>query len=381
MVTRHKHVLLVLGWYNRGYYRGISRYAREHHWHVTTDMVHNALVPWGWQGDGVLSVLSNRRDLADFMQTLSVPKVDLGLTMPELNIPRVTPDNEAIGRMVAEYFLERGYRNYLCIDRWDAATERERRAGFVEALNAKKIESQLHSFTERGNPRFASWAERQSWLAGCISKLPKPLAVFAQHDTLAFDVVEAANNCGIRVPEEIALIGSENDEMACECCAVPLSSVDCNMEEVAYRGAALLDRMMNGESMPAAQVTRIAPVGIVDRKSSNMPAIRNLKAAMAMNFIRENGHKPIDITDVCTHVKLSKAGLQRAFLQELHQSPGAVLRAHRLLHIKKMLAETDKNLNEIAEASGYGSSIALCNAFRREFNSTPGEYRKHCRGE
>lgn len=378
MDKKHKSVLLVLGWYNHGYYRGIARYAREHRWHVTTDMAHNALIPWGWRGDGVISILNYRSDLADFMQTLDVPKVDLGLSFPELNIPRVGTDNPQIGRMAAEYFVARGFKNYLCLDRWNSITEQERRGGFEQALEKSGLKCHVHSFSEKGNPRITNWEERQTWLINYISQLPRPLAVFALHDTLASDVVQAAQAASLRVPEEVAVLGSENDEMSCEYCPIPLSSIDCNLEEIGYQGAAMLDRLMEGGVAPTVHL-RIPPKGIVDRKSSDIPAIANVKAAMAVNFMRLNCHRDIGIDEVCEHVGLSKAGLQRIFIMELGVSPGALLRKHRLEHAQNLLKDTNTGLNEIASMSGYGSAIALCNAFRREFKCTPGEYRKKFR--
>jgi LacI family transcriptional regulator len=305
--------------------------------------------------------------------------VDLGLSFPELNIPRVSTDNPCIGRMAAEYFIERGFKNYLCIDRWNSMTEQERRGGFEQELKKNKLTCHIHSFSEKGNPRIANRDERQAWLVSYLSQLPRPLAVFAQHDTLGSDVIQAALAAGLRVPEEIAVLSAENDDMACECCPIPLSSIDCNLEEVGYQGAAMLDRLMDGGAMPPP--LRIPPKGIVDRKSSDIPAIANVKAAMAVNFMRLNCHRDIGIEEVCEYVNLSKAGLQRIFIVELGQSPGALLRKHRLIHAQNLLRNTATGLNEIASMSGYGSAIALCNAFRREFKCTPGEFRKKCRKE
>ena len=369
-----KNVLVVTGWHEQGRLRGIARYAQKHNWHVVTDMVYHSRPLEGWAGDGIISFLGRDDDYASFLSRFSVPRVDLGLSFPELNIPRVTTDNEAIGVLAAEHFLDRGFENFAFVGMWDSQTELERRNAFFERLRRSGFDALDLSHPWEQHDEYYPWKVYRRWLAEQFSKLAKPLAVFATHDSIASNVIDAARWADLHVPEQVAVLGIENDEFACQCAAVPISSIDCNSEELGYQAAAALDKLMHGETIEA-NIERVPPLGVEKRKSTDILAVRHVAVARALRFIWDHYAESITTDNILAHVGMSKVGLYNAFDRHLGRSPGQELRRKRMQHAQKLLHTTDLKLAAIAKQIGYGSDIAFCNAFKRMFEMTPQQYR------
>ncbi|MBT3278601.1 MAG: DNA-binding transcriptional regulator [Phycisphaerales bacterium] len=369
-----KNVLVVTGWHEQGRLRGIARYAQNHNWHVVTDMVYHSRPLDGWDGDGIISFLGRHDEYAKFMSKFNVPRVDLGMSFPELEIPRVTTDNEAIGTLAAEHFLDRGFEHFAFVGMWDSQTEIERREAFFERLRRSGFDALDLSHPWEQHADYYPWNVYRRWLAEQFSKLSKPLAVFATHDSVASNVIDAARWADLHVPEQVAVLGIENDEFACQCAAVPISSIDCNTEEIGYQAAETLDKMMHGASAPAA-IERVTPLCVEKRKSTDILAVRHVAVARALRFIWDHYPESITTDDILAHVGMSKVGLYNAFDRHLGRSPGQELRRKRMQRAQKLLHTTDLKLAAIASQIGYGSDIAFCNAFKRMFEMTASQYR------
>ncbi|MEY5024880.1 MAG: hypothetical protein RLZZ244_408, partial [Verrucomicrobiota bacterium] len=242
-----RNVLVALGWYDPRVIEGVGRYAREAGWHLEMRAMIEATIPRGWSGDGLLAndtaVPRIARVFAD--QAARQPTVLIGSNHVELSYPCVKEDNAECGRMAAEHFVDRGYRNFAWVSLQRGIPERERREAFVRELERRGYGCTLLGWT--GGRRKDSWEHSREWLAAELQKLPKPLAVFALDDLLAIDAVQACLDSGLEVPGEVAVMGVANMELACECSPVALSSIDENLTEISYRAAALLDRMMDGK--------------------------------------------------------------------------------------------------------------------------------------
>ncbi len=379
-MPRQKNILLVLGWYDHRLHQGIARYAQEHGWHLSANLARERVIPWGWRGDGVLAWLGAGDDLVEFVESVRKPTVDFSLRRPQLPFARVLQDHEHAARLVAEHFLARGFKHFLFYSDTDNWSYEERGRGFVTALRQAGHECTWIRWHEAGvaHGHREEWTKRRAWLIAQVRRAPRPLAVFAANDQLAVDVLEACEQARLSVPEEVGIVGAENYLLAVDAMHTPISSVDTNLEEQGYEGAALLDTLMRGGSPPAKPV-RVPASRVVARRSSDVLAVSHPAVARGLRFIWEHFQEDIRIEDIARAAALSRRGLHQTFLDHLDQTPGEELRARRIQHAKKLLMETDEKLESISKLSGYQSANSFCVAFKRSEGRSPMAYRKSVR--
>jgi LacI family transcriptional regulator len=286
---RTRHVVMALQWYSHLYHRGIARYAKDANWSLNTTESH----AWGSDlsprvasairhADGVIGAFGWSTPTLDFIRRQHIPVVDLSNALPAIPLPRVLPDNEGLGAAVAAHFLDRGFRQFaFCCpvaDDWSAV---ERVRGFSGALRHRGFD--CHPL---GLPAKTS-EDSAVWLAARLRALPKPLAVMAQNDDFAVTILDACTEAKIAVPDELALVGCDNDELVCNFARIPLSSVDTNLEGKAYEAARLLDQLMDG-ARPPRQPIRVPHKGITIRQSSDILAIEHPGLARAIRRDRKS---------------------------------------------------------------------------------------------
>jgi LacI family transcriptional regulator len=212
-------------------------------------------------------------------------------------------------------------------------------------------------------------------VAQWIQSLPKPLGLMACNDFRGIQALDACRRAGIAVPEEVAVIGVDNEELVCTLAYPPLSSVVPDARRIGYEAAALLDRLMRGEPEPATPLS-IPPAEVVTRLSTDVNAITDPEVAAAMRFIREHACEGIGVHDILCQVPVSRSVLQRRFRRLLGRSIHAVIAGVRLRHAKQLLVETDLPLAAIAKRTGFSHVEYLCAAFRQSVGSPPGAYRR-----
>jgi LacI family transcriptional regulator len=367
-----RNILLALEWYYPEMHRGVAQFGRNHNWHLTADL--DDPVPPEWEGDGILTNLGSRLTYWNPIRKKCVPVVDLSESQSEIRIPRITMDNAAIGRMAAEYFLNRGYRHFAFFYRWDFGTSRRRGEHFRAVVEHAGGTCEFACWQKECGKRSDTRQQRHRWTAKRLSEMRKPLAVFASRDVEAVEVLDACFSAGIIVPQQVAVLGVNNTETICDCLRVPLSSIDANLEKVGYEGAALLERILSGEK-PPTEILYIPPVGIVERRSTDSLAVEHQGVAAALHFIHQNAHRPIGMKDVVKAVNISRSGLEKAFHEHYARAPMEELRRVRLDRVMKMLVETDEKIQAIARATGFQDAHYLGFIFRKKFGITPGQYR------
>ena len=377
MAKKQKRVLLALGWYDYRLHQGIEKYAQEHGWHLYADFAREKVIPWGWEGDGILAWLGAGDDLAEFVKACHKPTVDFSLRRAQIKYARVLEDHEHAARLVADHFLTRGFSNFMFYSDADNWSYEERGQGFLKALEKTGHACtwlrwlQSTSFaTGRGE-----WKRKRKWLAAQMKKAPKPLAVFAANDQQALDVLESCESIGVAVPEEVAIVGTENYLLAPDAMATPISSVDTNLQVLGYRGAELLDQMMDGQPAPS-QPIRVPAVGVLARRSSDILTIQHQGVAKSLRFIWEHGHEPICIKDLVGISGMSRRGMHKAFLEHLKRTPGQELHRIRIERAKKLLAETNHKIEPLARLCGYQSINSFCVAFKRTTGMSAKNYRE-----
>jgi len=378
------HVLMALGYYDHQLHRGVVRYAREAGWSLDTSMAHYGTLPDHWQGDGVLTLLlPHRDDVLQFMRRQQVPVVGLSLDVEEVPVPRVCLDNAQIGQMAAKHLLERGFENLGFYKFSDICDVRGRELGFREAVEragARYLPLDWHGVVDR--PGQQGWFE---WLQEQLRELPLPMGVMAQSDNRASQLINACEAAGLVIPDEIAVVGVDNDEYACEFASVPISSVDSARESLAYEGAALLGSLMQGGLMQGGQSPRstlpIEPRGVVVRKSSDILAVPHKAVAHALSFIWEHFRDRIGVDDVVALSYMSRCGLYRAFEKHVGRSIGEELARKRVEYAKTLLTGSDEKLHRIARLSGFAGGEHFSRAFTRIAGETPSHYRRRTRSQ
>jgi LacI family transcriptional regulator len=223
------------------------------------------------------------------------------------------------------------------------------------------------------------WEDEQQQLANWLRSLPKPVGIMACNDVRGHHVLGACDRIGAAVPEEIAVIGVDNEEELCELCEPPLTSVIPNPELLGYKAAELLDRMMSGQR-PADLQQLVGPLGVATRQSTDVLAIEDSDVAAAVRYIREHACEGATVDDILEHVPVTRSILERRFRKHLNRSPQVMIRQTQLKRVRQLLAETDLPLVKVSDLAGFKHQEHLCVVFKREFGESPGAYRRKVQG-
>lgn len=358
--------------------REIARYAREHRWHLVTDMLVTGAFPRGWEGDGILAVVSFQPEVIQCIQASATPCVAIALSDEPAHLPRVAVDNGEIGRIAADHFLERGYRHFAWAPFANDHLNGERFIGFQTRLQHYGCDCwRLPPRQVRIGPYWQhDWRGRRRELVAQLARLPKPAAVFAFNDCVAAEIIDAAPEAGAAVPEDIAVLGVGNDSVVCESAPVPLSSIDLDFRGLVHRAATMLDLMMSGEGSPSA-VVRLPPAGVIARVSTDIIAVAHPRIASALKHIAENYHNPmLSVTDVADAVGMSRRQLERTFREET----GATINEHivraRMQEASRLLkAHPRAKAADIAALVGISGTGTFHRTFRRYFGMSPSDHR------
>jgi LacI family transcriptional regulator len=376
MRNRSPRVLLVLGWYDYRLHRGIERFAQEHGWQLSEDLAREKVIPWGWDGDGILAWLGVGDDLADFVFHAQKPTVDFSFRRPQLKFTRVLEDTAEAAQLVADHFLSRGFRNFLFYSDAENWVYNERGKGFQESLRQAGRSApwlRWHESTAYRADRKA-WKRRREWLTAEIKRAPKPVGLFAASDGLALEALETCEAAGIAVPEQVAIVGAGNSLLAVDAMRTPISSVDTNMETLGYRGALELERLMHHKAAPVSAI-RVSPFRLIVRKSSDLVAVSHPGVARSLRFMWEHCHEPIGVDDLARVAGMSTRSFHQAFVDTLGRPPGAEIQRIRIEYAKRLLSDSDEKMAVIAEKCGYQSSNSLWVAFKHTTGMSPKQYR------
>ena len=374
-----RRVLMALGYYDHQLHRGVVRYARQAGWILDTSMAHYGVIPDHWQGDGILTLLlPSRTDIIEYVRRQKVPVVSLTSDVPELPIPRVHLDNVRIGQLAAEHLLDRGFENLAFYKFSNISDVEAREQGFREAVEHAGRRYVLLDWHQAAQGRLSKKHGWLEWLKQRLQELPLPVGIMAQSDNRTSYLISGCEAVGLAVPEQVAIVGVDNDEHACEFASVPISSVDSNRETLAYEGAALLARLMEGKPAPHHPLVTM-PKGVVVRKSSDILAVPHKAVARALSFIWQHYAEPIGVDDVVRVSRVSRCGLYRAFEKHVGRSIGDELARKRVEHARLLLSQSNEKLHRVALLSGFSGGEHFSRAFRRLVGVPPTTYRSRSR--
>jgi LacI family transcriptional regulator len=353
--------------------RGIYRYADRHaHWIVnlyTEESVRGAVSSGP---DGVIAMVrteSAARDLAAW----GGPVIDTACEIEDVPFTRVRLDPVKIGRMGAEHLLSLKNRQYAFVGDPESLSGRGTLDGFRRVLRSRGFDCLVAPADVSDGPIHGEQAGAERAVQW-VCRLPRPIAVFCWHDAAARRIAEACQRCDRRVPEEIAILGTLNDEFLCTVSQPTLSSVECPLSAVGFQAAKLLDTILSGGSVPR-RVQEFAPVGVVARLSTDPTVVADPEVRAAMHFIQEHFTERLNVNHIVSKSGLSRSTLERRFRKLLGHGPLAELHKHRLEQARQLLVQSDQPIKQIARASGFRDVRHLSVMFRRKMGITPTEYR------
>jgi LacI family transcriptional regulator len=377
-MKRPRNVLLALGWYDHRLLQGIATYASEHRWHLASNsIIHEKVIPWGWDGDGILAWLGAGDDLADFVLKADKPTVDFSLRRRGTPFAHVVQDHTKTGELAAEHFIERGMGHFCFFSDTENWSQVERGQAFMEALRRRGLPCDELYWKNSGKKADArdEWQRRRAWLLTRLKAAPKPVAIFAANGTLAVEVREICEEAGLHVPTQVAIVGIDDYLLSVGAIKKYVSGVDTNLEEQGYRGAELLDRLMRGETLPPEPI-RIQPAGVITRMSSDILATGHEGVVRALHHITDHFAGPLGVKELAAIAHMSERGLRQAFVKHVGCTPGDRLRTVRIDSAKRLLAGSSEKIEAIAHRCGYPNLNSFFAAFRRSENMTPAEYRR-----
>lgn len=363
--------------------QGILAYAQQHGGWILTRVPEmlSPSIDWlrHWPGDGALVLVTTRAD-ARIAHKLRIPVVNLAGHLADAGVPTVMVDHCATGRLAAEHLLERRFQRFGFYGTRGKFYSEQRRDGFCRTVvDAGGHCDELEALDLAS--RQMRWTDQQDELERWLRKLQPPVGVMASTDLRADMVLDACARLGLRVPEDVAVLGVDNDPVACEFCHPPLSSVSRCDHEVGYQAAALLDRLVRGAHPPAKPLL-IAPDGVVARRSTATLAIEDPHVAAAIQHIREHLHEPFGVERLTGQTPLSRRRLEHRFKSHLGSTPYALINELRVERAKQLLAGTEKRtLTQIAAACGFTELRRFRLVFRRVTGRTPRDYRRQAQAE
>jgi LacI family transcriptional regulator len=371
--------------YGRGLLSGVAKFVREHHeWSVQSEEWRwtDATPAWfkNWKGDGAIAWVETP-ELAAIIHGLGVPVVDVRGSVENCGLPLIATENTTVVDLVAEHFMHRSFRHYAFCGFVGANYSDERSHLFQECLAQAGFACAVYHPPETSRDAQVIELEKrgllfQDHLSNWLKSLPKPVGIMTCNDIRGHQVVNACRRANLAVPEEVAVVGVDNDEIFCELCDPPLTSVALNTLQIGYEATALLERIMAGGRSPEKPV-RLPPLGIVTRRSSDVLAMSDRQLAAGTRFMREHAFQTININEVARAAGMSRRVFERRFVAQVGRAPKAEVLRLRLERVKDLLADTDWTLAQIAERTGFKYSEYLHTVFTQKVGIPPGRFREH----
>jgi LacI family transcriptional regulator len=370
--------------FDRKVIEGVTRFVHESGaWSVFLEDDPAAKIPDFRRGhfDGVIADLDDPR-IPRQVAGLAIPVVGIGGIKANCplrkTVATVGTDNPKIAQMAADYLIRLGLRSFgYCgistrtVDPWNL----ERQEAFTAHVG--KHGHPCSVFAKHYSPSH-SWEQLQEALFSWLRPLVKPVGVLAANDVRARHVLEACRRFGLRVPDDVAVIGVDNDDLICELATPPLTSIVQGTEEIGYRAAGLLDRLMRRRTRRAVNIL-VEPVVIIERASTDLVATNDRVAAAALTFIRQNACGGIGVSQVARGVGVSRSTLDGHFKQAIGRTVHDEIQRVQMNAAQNLLVTTSLPLDDIARRAGFCHAQYLASVFRRVCGQTPGEHRRRAR--
>lgn len=302
--------------------------------------------------------------------------VNVSALHESLSCPQVIPDNVAAGGLAAEHLLSTSLNTMAFYGQQDCYYSDLREKGFRKALDRHGVK--CLTFPLPPSPPNLRQEELDSLSREWLRSLPKPIGILACNDYHALRLNELCEELGIRVPEDVALLGVDNDDFYCELSRPPLSSLDLGSDRIGYAAAELLDSLFQGAKPPRSP-RLIVPEGVVRRQSTDLLALSDPEVVETLRFIRDHAHEGIRMKNILRVIPLSRKTIETRFKKAIGRTPVAEIRRLQLDRSKQILLETDQPMPSVARQSGFLNAKEFSKTFRKQVGMTPSQYRMQMR--
>ena len=365
--------------YGRGLLQGIGKYSRLHgpwiffqpppFYRLGRDQTSILRQMKNWGANGIIM---RENDLTEDILRFKRPTIIAPYSRKQIrNFPCIVSNGRNIGKMATDYFLERKFWNVAYCGFEDMPWSRDRCDGFCE--RAAMLDIQVAIYKQPKSKKTIK--NEQKYLVDWLRILPKPTGIMACNDDRGQEIAEACKIAGLHVPDEVAILGVDNDQVVCDLCNPPLSSINRNAERAGYEAAKCLERLMDGEKM-TGQIIEVKPTHIVTRQSTDIMMIEDHEVLQAIRFIQDHVGEGIQVDDVAKEVALSRRTLQQRFKKMLGYSVHNKIVSSRIERACKLLVETNMSATQIAVSLGYPELKYISRSFQKETGMSPLAYRK-----
>jgi LacI family transcriptional regulator len=332
------------------------------------------VIAWAksWGVNGIIAQIENERTLEKLLQ-LKIPIIAQDTKERFLEIPNITSLYKETGQMAATYFVEKGFTNFAFYGFDNMVWSRERCEGFSNKVKEYGFEVSIYQHQKEETPPM--WSYKESSLSDWLKALPKPIAIMTCDDNQGQHVTEACKAVGINVPEQVSVLGVDNDLSICNLSDPPLSSISLNTEKAGFETAQLLSKMIANKNHNFTDIY-VEPLQIITRRSTDFLAVNDKEVSKALHFIYYNFKELISVDDVVNATALSRRVLEKRFQSVLKRSILDEINTLRIKQVKQLLTETDLSVTEISDFCGYTDIKNLSRYFRRHEGVSPLEYRK-----
>jgi LacI family transcriptional regulator len=354
---------------------GIARYSRLHGpWSFYKEQIGlKSSIPHltNWKPDGIImrdSLIKNE------LINLKIPTILVQHdSVYSGKLPVVITNSQEIAKMASEHFLERGFKNFaFCgFDHFEWSNYRKH---YFCQYNAN-ASFKTHVYNSPKNIRIHDWEKEQRHVCNWLKTVPKPVGLLACNDDRGQHILEVCKRLGFRVPEDVAVLGVDNDPMICDIGDPPLTSIALNVESAGYEAAKLLDQMINHRKIKGQQIN-VSPTHIVQRQSTDLLAVNDPEVASAIRFIKENAKNKILVKDVVKTTRISRRALEQRFRETIHRSIYDEIRQVRVELISRLLIETDLPISHISSLFNFTDVEHISRYFKKEKGIGLREFRK-----
>jgi LacI family transcriptional regulator len=369
--------------FGRGVLRGVAQHFRQHPGVTVLKFLRPATYQreaiLSLKPDGVIAHISSRED-ERVLLSLGVPVVNVSGVLRHPLLTTVTSDNLAVGRLAMGHFHGRGHRHFAFVGNREHAASRLRSQGFQDAARLLGVNIVPHYYLPH-HESDSPYSERlRAGLVRWLRSLPSPVGIFCFTDRVAVDVAAACESAGLRVPDQVAILGTDNDSSRLDFAQVEVSSIQLNTARIGLLATETLhDRILNPDR-PATEVV-VEPLRINIRQSSNHFAVDDGSVTEALNYISAHLGNPIYVNEIARTVGVSRRSLEMRFRSTLGTSVYAQVQRVRFERVIELMADRAMNLDEIAYSTGFGGAAAFSTMFRRHYKEPPSTYRQRMLAE
>lgn len=365
--------------YCRGLLEGIHAFAKQAgDWSIYLNEQERGATPppWlrEWRGDGIIARIETD-EIGRALRSLKIPIVDLSAARRVQDIPWADTDDEAIAKLAIDHFLDRGFSNVAFCGDAGFAWSNSRRNFFQSLALDAGCEFFEHQVAHRYDPEF-SWDNVRLALSRWILALPSPVAIMTCNDYLGKHLLDLCRSLQISVPEEVAVLGVDDDRLLCSLCTPSLSSIAPNTFQTGFEAAELLQQMMAGTVDKTSTRLVTQPLGVELRESTDTMAVPDPDVTKSLVFIRRNALRGIQVGDVLKVVSMSRRSLEHKFQKYLGHSPHEEIMRIKMARIKELLLKSGDSIHSIAQRTGFAHPEYMTAAFKKAHGMTPTEYRE-----